>query len=238
VAGYGVKGWSRRESAFPASTNDEVDLRVGRQHPSGPAALGDDDALSAFARVGIADLAGAAMAPLDRQFGGSEPLADYSRDRAPRGRLQRGLRRDREALRDSGCGVVVRVARLGRGHRARTGAREVHRRSTDGAVAARCERNRQPRGRARADREVWIAVRLVRERAERDRLARPRYREALRDGGRGNVVPVARLRRRDRARTGARELHCRGADRAAPARREGDRQPRRRRPLTAKPGSP
>ena len=205
-----------------ASTDDEVDLRARRQHPSRPTALRDDDALLALARVGVAHLSGSAMPLCDRPLGGRNPLTDDFRHPARRAR-------DREPARDRGRGVVVRVAGLRGGDRARTGARQVDPRPAGGAVPASREGNRQSGGRCCGDGEVPGAVGLVRERAEGDRLACLRDRERPRDSRRRIEVQATRLRGGDRAETGARDANDRAAERAGTARTEGDWQARGRR---------
>src|SRR5438874_4006597 len=70
----------------------------------------------------------------------------------------------------------------------------MHDRTADRTGPARCQGNRQARGRCRADAEVRIAVRLVRELSERDRLAELRQRQTLNEAGcdRGRMAEAVR----------------------------------------------
>ena len=63
---------------------------------------------------------------------------------------------DREGLRDRRCGVEASVPGLRRSRGARTGAADVHRCACGGATAGRGERNGEPRGRSRGEREVGV----------------------------------------------------------------------------------
>ena len=75
-----------------APTDDEIDPRAGRQHLRGPAALGDDDARLALARVGVAHLACTAVPSCDRPLSGGKPLTDDVRHPATRRRRNRDQR--------------------------------------------------------------------------------------------------------------------------------------------------
>src|SRR5436190_2937401 len=65
-----------------ASTDDEVDPRTDRQHASGAPALREDDAPPVLARVGVANLAGAAVPRCDRPLCGRKLLPDDLRNPA------------------------------------------------------------------------------------------------------------------------------------------------------------
>src|ERR1041384_7767433 len=93
-------------------------------------------------------------------------------------------------------------------------------------MAARAEAHGESGARRRADAEVVVAERLVAEHAERDRLVRLVDRDGLRGAWGRVVVPVAGLRRGDRAAPGACDRHqaleARGA---VPESAEGNFEP-------------
>ena len=149
----------------------------------------------------------------DEAGGGERRIAEDDRPPVQLGAVVRGDRQrlpgDRDRPRGVGCGLVVVVARLRRGQRARAGGGDVDRRAGDRAVAARRVGDGEVRRRGGAEGEVGVAVGLRRRCGERDRLTRLRDREAPRDGGCRLVVAIARLRRRDRAGACAGEVDLR-----------------------------
>src|SRR5204863_381858 len=88
---------------------------------------------------------------------------------------RRGRLGDGEGLGDIRGGVVVGVACLVGGDRAAAGAGDVDRAAGDRAVAGGGEADRQPRGGGGAHREVRVAISLVRQRPESNRLVRLVY---------------------------------------------------------------
>jgi hypothetical protein len=188
-----------------SATNDKVDAGAATEAPAGPRALGKYPTDSRRARAPNAT--NRAVPGADPDAGPAEPEADHPRhDAAYRSWRRRRWRRrglwwwrrrglwwwrrrrrcrDREGARDVGRGIVGLVTRLRSRDRARAGTRQMCSRTADGAVPARSEGDRKTGGRSRADGEVRVAVRLVGERVEGDRLVHKRdHRQAVIPAGR------------------------------------------------------
>src|SRR5262249_37876214 len=123
---------------------------------------------------------------------------------------------DGEGPHDGCRGAVAHVAVLRRRDRAGARAIERDRSAAEPAVTRDGEAHGQAGGRAGADREGRVAVRLVGDRTETDRLRRLLDGERLGYRGRGVEARVPCLRRCDRAATEAGGRDRGAIDRAVP----------------------